>query len=47
MPRIAILLTPGFADWECALIAGTGGPFYGLDFQFFGAVAGTVSGRIC
>ncbi len=45
MPKIAILLTPGFADWECALIAGTGGPFYGLDVQFSGAEAGTVESQ--
>jgi hypothetical protein len=42
MSKIAILLTPGFADWEYALIAGTGGAFYGLDMQFFGAEAGMV-----
>lgn len=36
MSKIAVLLTPGFADWEYAFIAGTGGPFYGPDVQFFG-----------
>ncbi|BCS88675.1 DJ-1/PfpI family protein [Pseudodesulfovibrio sediminis] len=35
MAKIAIILTPHFADWEYALIAGTGRPFYGLDVQFF------------
>lgn len=35
MPIIAVILTPGFADWEYAYIAGTGGPFYGMDVQFF------------
>lgn len=35
MPRIAILLAPGFADWEFGFISGTGGPFYGLDVRFF------------
>lgn len=35
MPKIAIVLTRGFADWEYALIAGAGGPFYGLDIRFF------------
>ncbi|MBK4993425.1 ThiJ/PfpI [Pseudomonas sp. S37] len=35
MARVALLLTPGFADWEYALIAGTGAPFYGLELDFF------------
>lgn len=35
MSKIALLLSPGFADWEYAFIAGTGGPFYGLDVGFF------------
>ena len=42
MSKIAVLLTPGFADWEYAFIAGTGGPLYGPDVQFFGAEAGPV-----
>ena len=42
MSKIAVLLAPGFADWEYALIAGTGGPFYGFDVQFFGVEARTV-----
>lgn len=44
MSKIALLLSPGFADWEYGLIAGTGGPFYGLDVQIFGTATGaTVS----
>lgn len=39
MARIALLLTPGFADWEYAFIAGTGTPFYGLDIRFFGPLS--------
>lgn len=35
MPKVALILTQGFADWEYALIAGTGGSFYGIDVQFF------------
>lgn len=35
MSRVAIILSPGFADWEYAFIAGIGGPFYGLDIRFF------------
>lgn len=35
MTKIALLLLPGFADWEYAFIAGTGGPFYGLSISFF------------
>lgn len=42
MSKIAILLTRGFADWEYAFIAGTGGPFYGLDVRFFGVPVGQV-----
>lgn len=42
MSKIALVLTPGFADWEYALIAGTGGPYYGLDIQFFAPEAGEV-----
>ncbi|MEH6631473.1 MAG: DJ-1/PfpI family protein [Halopseudomonas aestusnigri] len=42
MTKIAIVLTQGFADWEYALIAGTGGPYYGLDVQFFSTEAGEV-----
>lgn len=42
MPKIAVILTPGFADWEYAYIAGTGGPFYGLDVEFFAPSPGEV-----
>ncbi|WP_020591259.1 DJ-1/PfpI family protein [Kiloniella laminariae] len=45
MAKIAVLLTPGFADWEYALIAGTGGPFYGLDVRFFAPVTGDVQSQ--
>jgi len=42
MPKVAVILTPGFADWEYALIAGTGVPFYGLDVMFFAPEAGEI-----
>ncbi|MTH96870.1 DJ-1/PfpI family protein [Roseibium sp. RKSG952] len=42
MPKVALLLTDGFADWEYALIAGTGGPFYGLEVGFFAPAAGNL-----
>lgn len=42
MSKVAVLLTHGFADWEYALIGGTGGPFYGLDVQYFTPVIGDV-----
>lgn len=32
--KVAIVLASGFADWEYALIAGVGGPFYGLEVAF-------------
>jgi putative intracellular protease/amidase len=49
MSRIAIVLTPRFADWEYGLISGTGGPFYGLDIRFFASEAGvlTSQGGLC
>ena len=34
MQKVAVLLAEGFADWEYALIGGTGGPFYGLEIQY-------------
>ena len=40
MGKIAIVLTQGFADWEYALIGGTGGSFYGLDVQYFSPEVG-------
>ena len=42
MNKVAIVLTQGFADWEYGLIAGTGGPFYGLDIRFFTPVPGEI-----
>ena len=35
MASIGVVLTPGFADWEYAFIAGTAKPFYGIDVRFF------------
>lgn len=40
--KLALFLPPGFADWEYALLAGTGGPYYGLDVRFFTEKPGTV-----
>lgn len=42
MAKVAVILAQGFADWEYALIAGTGGPFFGLDVQFFTPETGEV-----
>lgn len=42
MSTIALILTPGFADWEYAYIAGTGGPFYGMEVAFFTPSPGEV-----
>ncbi|WP_338669896.1 DJ-1/PfpI family protein [Pseudodesulfovibrio methanolicus] len=42
MQKVAIILTQGFADWEYGLIAGAGGPFYGLDIRFFTPVPGEI-----
>lgn len=42
MTKVAIILTQGFADWEYALLAGTGGSFFGLDVQFFAPESGEV-----
>ncbi|MEZ7196942.1 DJ-1/PfpI family protein [Pseudodesulfovibrio karagichevae] len=42
MKKVAIILTQGFADWEYGLIAGAGGPFYGLNIRFFAPAAGEV-----
>ena len=41
-PRIALVVAAGFADWEYAFIAGTGGPFYGMDVEFFAPEPGKV-----
>lgn len=40
MPSIGLILTPGFADWEYAFIAGTASPFYGIDVRFFTPTCG-------
>ncbi len=45
MTRIAVILTQGFADWEYALIAGTGGPFFGMQVEFFAPQAGEVKSQ--
>ena len=43
MAKVALILTENFADWEYALIAGTGGPYYGLEVEFFAPQAGQIS----
>ncbi|CAI0717350.1 DJ-1/PfpI family protein [Serratia entomophila] len=48
--KTAVIMTPGFADWEYALIAGIGGPFYGLDVAFFSPQVGRIrsqGGLVC
>jgi putative intracellular protease/amidase len=45
MAKIAVVLTLGFADWEYALIGGTGGPFYGLDVQYFSSETGKITSQ--
>jgi putative intracellular protease/amidase len=40
MASVGLILTPGFADWEYAFIAGTASPFYGIDVRFFAPVPG-------
>ena len=40
--KIAIILTSGFADWEYALLAGTGKAFYGLNIEFFSPRVGEI-----
>lgn len=40
MARVSLILTPGFADWEYAFIAGTGSAFYGIDVRFFAPATG-------
>jgi putative intracellular protease/amidase len=42
MSKVAVLLTQGFADWEYALIGGTGRPFYGFDVRYFTPVVGEI-----
>ncbi len=31
MPKIAIVLTQGYADWECAFLNGIGSAYYGIE----------------
>jgi putative intracellular protease/amidase len=31
MPKIAIVLTNGYADWECAFLNGIGAAYYGIE----------------
>jgi putative intracellular protease/amidase len=31
MPKIAIVLTEGYADWECAFLNGIGNAYYGVE----------------
>ena len=45
MSKIAVVLTQGFADWEYALIGGTGCPFYGLDVQYFSTESGKITSQ--
>ena len=49
MARIAVILTPGFADWEYGLLGGTGRAFFGLDVQYFARAAGSFQsqGGLC
>ncbi|MEM9582195.1 MAG: DJ-1/PfpI family protein [Pseudomonadota bacterium] len=45
MSKIALLLSPGFADWEYAFIAGTGRLYYGLDVRFFATNPGNLTSQ--
>ena len=45
MARISLILTPGFADWEYAFIAGTASPFYGIDVSFFAPTTGQINSQ--
>ena len=31
MPKIAVVLTDGYADWECAFINDIGSAYYGIE----------------
>lgn len=31
MPKIAIILTNGYADWECAFLNGIGSAYYDIE----------------
>lgn len=43
MTKLAVILTQGFADWEYALIAGTGGPYFGMQVEFFTPEPGEIT----
>ena len=45
MARISLILTPGFADWEYAFIAGTASPFYGIEVRFFAPTTGQINSQ--
>lgn len=45
MARISLILTPSFADWEYAFIAGTASPFYGIDVRFFAPTTGQINSQ--
>ena len=45
MAQIAVLLIQGFADWEYALIAGTGRAYYGAEIEFFTEQAGEIHSK--
>lgn len=45
MAQIAVLLIQGFADWEYALIAGTGAAYYGAEIEFFTEQAGEIHSK--
>lgn len=45
MAHVTVLLPQGFADWEYALLAGTGGPFFGLDIRFMSPTPGEVTSQ--
>ncbi|MBB3122185.1 DJ-1/PfpI family protein [Pseudoduganella violacea] len=45
MAKVALILTPGFADWEYAYIAGTGVAYYGIDVRFFSPTPGRFSSQ--
>ncbi|HEJ9484877.1 TPA: DJ-1/PfpI family protein [Proteus mirabilis] len=39
MKKVALILTPGFADWEYSLIAGTS-VYYGVEVRFYSPMPG-------
>jgi putative intracellular protease/amidase len=42
MPRLAVILTQGFADWEYGVLCGLGRAYFGLDVRFVTPVPGDV-----